>query len=724
MNDLNYEVNTINNNNNNNVLTNQNINQNNENKILKILKDDSEFINKLYSILDKEKNVDSTINEKVTRINFDSKNRNITPKNILEKKLIYLPSNPLSFTKESSSMTITSTDNHNLNVNDRIILQNVSANTFCLKGGITIRKNSYYIKITHPNHNITLNETNKKFYILLSGVEGNSNNNTSLGNISLSLINKMHIVHLTSDYDNIGNDGYYYIKISTLPTSNITETTSNIKLIYQNIAGININQINSNYPISINQINGYLVINSIISSTQFTIKLNDIAVKDVTNIGGNNIYYSKIKSFISAYTKPNSYRISLNKTFENVTRIKLISTEFPNTEKVIKKYPDNEKNNKLYFQVLEDNDHTYEIEVTPGNYTVVSLRDQIKIELEKIKRVSFTDNLVVKEGNNALLEKSLNFSAIVEMNQYTDVVSISLYSVVIIVQGITLSNDTFDDQRKRIIVNHSNHGLSVGDIITIAGAQSTSAVPNSVLNIEHTIETIKDSNNYIIRLPLHNDSNTTTNTGGGSAINILIPLSFRMLFNYTDTMGTILGFRNVGEQYSITPFAFTIYNNIAYEYDYFKDAVGNEIFFDTETREVENEVIRLFGHNYILMCCTAFKGNESLSTNNISSIFAKLLLSDSPGSILFNQYIQLAEKLNKPIKTLSELEFKFFSPYGTLYEFNGLNHSFTLEIYEDSTQISATNINVKIGGTKNEINEADDNSNTENLDIRKFQENK
>ena len=101
------------------------------------------------------------------------------------------------------------------------------------------------------------------------------------------------------------------------------------------------------------------------------------------------------------------------------------------------------------------------------------------------------------------------------------------------------------------------------------------------------------------------------------------------------------------------------------------------------------------------MCCSAFKNNESLSTNNIPGIFAKLLLSDSPGSILFNQYIQLAENLNKPIKTLNELEFKFYSPSGSLYEFNGLNHSFTLEIYEDSNHLDSTNINIKTGSLSN-----------------------
>ena len=122
------------------------------------------------------------------------------------------------------------------------------------------------------------------------------------------------------------------------------------------------------------------------------------------------------------------------------------------------------------------------------------------------------------------------------------------------------------------------------------------------------------------------------------------------------------------------------------------------------------------------MCCNAFNNNESLSTNNVSGVFAKLLLSDSPGSILFNQYIQLAEFLNKPIKTLNELEFKFYSPSGSLYEFNGIDHSFTLEIYEESTEISGTNINVKNAniGTRS----ISDYNNEKKIDMKKFQEDK
>ena len=142
-----------------------------------------------------------------------------------------------------------------------------------------------------------------------------------------------------------------------------------------------------------------------------------------------------------------------------------------------------------------------------------------------------------------------------------------------------------------------------------------------------------------------------------------------------------------GEENSITKFSTTIRNNIAYELDYFKDSVGNDIYFNQTNSEVKNNTISLFGHNYIIMKCNLFESNESISTNNVNNGFAKILLSDAPGSILFNQHIQLAEEFEKPIKSVSEIEFKFLSPNGSPYEFSGLDHSFTLEFYEEVSSL-------------------------------------
>ena len=240
----------------------------------------------------------------------------------------------------------------------------------------------------------------------------------------------------------------------------------------------------------------------------------------------------------------------------------------------------------------------------------------------------------------------------------------------------------------------------MGDNILIENAISTNTIPSTVLNASHIIETIQDENNYIIKLPLFNDSKSTDNTGGGTAINILIPIKFRLFFDRKDSLGNLLGFRHVGDSNAITPFGYIVANNIAYENDYFQDSVGNITATGSEAT-VQNNVISLSGDNYIIMTCNIFKDNESLSSGKIQTIFAKILLSDSPGNILFNQHIQLAEYLSNPINNLSVLEFKFFSPDGELYNFNGMDHSFTLEFYEDILTTNSQNISTKTGIPQN-----------------------
>ena len=92
----------------NNNNTNQNVNFTKEKIILDILKNDSKFINNLIKSVDKSNESDNKLKQKITRINFDSSNRSLIPKNIISK-LIYLPNNPLTFTKNSNILNILST---------------------------------------------------------------------------------------------------------------------------------------------------------------------------------------------------------------------------------------------------------------------------------------------------------------------------------------------------------------------------------------------------------------------------------------------------------------------------------------------------------------------------------------------------------------------------------------------------------------------------------------
>lgn len=680
-------------------LNNQNTNNNINRKLLQNFLEKSnvktEFIDDLLIDYIVDKNNKSKNTQKITRVNIDSRNRIIDPKNILDNNIFYI-NNSLSFTKDSPLMII-KCKNHNLTNFDKIIIQNVKSNILKIKGNIQIKSGSQFIKIFYKDHGIeSYDITYNNIKIEISGIVGNIRNNSYINNIPISILNKIHKLHLTTDIDKIGSKDYFYIKIDLTPSADYDDVISDVTIIFKNIAGIPLNSINCNYPLNINQLNGYIDIYNIIDANTISVKLDSLASKDLENVGGNGLYIAKILNYEEGYPKPNNYKIFLAKSFQNVKKIKLISSEFPNTEKVIKDSPEIRKNNKLYWQNLDDGEKIYEIDLTPGNYTPESLVDEIKEKFEKVKRLSYTDSFIIDDGVNARLEKGEFHKVNVSINSFTDVVEIRSYNLSTLFKAISKVNLEYDDKHVRIKVNHVAHNLNAGDDIVIENAVATTFIPATVINTSHIIEAVQDENNYTIKLPLFNESTRDTNTGGGSAIFILIPIKFRLFFDRQDTPGKLLGFRHVGEKNAITPFSYIIANNTAYENDFFQDSVGEQITSD-DNIQVQNNVITLSGEQYILMSCDIFKDNESISSNNIENLFAKILLSDLPGNILFNQHIQLADTLTKYAPSINSLEFSFYSPDGELFDFNGIEHSFTLEFYEDITFMDSQDISTKTG---------------------------
>ena len=93
---------------------------------------------------------------------------------------------------------------------------------------------------------------------------------------------------------------------------------------------------------------------------------------------------TKVGAVLTDY---NNHIINLNKTFYNVYKIKLISTEFPNTEKIIKDTPLNRQNNKLFWQIIGDGNHIYDIDITPGNYDIQGLISEMQNQIQKRKKL-------------------------------------------------------------------------------------------------------------------------------------------------------------------------------------------------------------------------------------------------------------------------------------------------------------------------------------------------
>lgn len=96
---------------------------------------------------------------------------------------------------------------------------------------------------------------------------------------------------------------------------------------------------------------------------------------------------------------------------------------------------------------------------------------------------------------------------------------------------------------------------------------------------------------------------------------------------------------------------------------------------------VINRPIRLSGENYTFLCSPGL-GTVN-NTGPVRDIFAKVLLNQPPGTILFNTFISNPKVFDEGLlPRLSTLEFSVRNANNVLFDFNDIDFSFTLEITE------------------------------------------
>ena len=670
-------------------LTN-NINTNNFNRYL-MNKIDEKDVTKLVTPDYAYNNIDYN-NYKSVRVNIDSTFRKKIPMHILNNKIFSLPKNPLTFFNNSRVVSI-NCPNHNLTIEDKIILKNVVGENFFDNIKLTFYKESNYVKIELDTviHNIfSSDKLSNDLFVTIRGVSGITSTNNFLNNVPINLLNKTHKIFLTKSNTEVPdpNRKYFYIQIpisAELSNPTFIVSSRGVSFVFQNIGNIHINEINADYPISFNNSQGELNIFEIVDENNIKINLKKECTRDISNTGGDNITLIKILSTASAYPYSNNYKINLGVNLSNVEYIKLISTEIPNSDKIIRDFPESRRNNKVFWEIAEDGDILYELEITPGNYGASCLAEEIAMQWNKVTRQLRTTT------STSSTKSDLN-RVTVTIDTLTNIVTFFAFSVYTLSMALTRSKAEFPDGLKRVIVAHPNHGLSPGDQITIEGALSTDTIPRASLNSTFEIESLIDAHQYVIKIPSHN-SNTSEVTFGGGSINVLTPVKFRLLFDRPGTVGNLLGFRNVNTKTAISPFVTSFSNNMAYELDYFVNEVGIQIANDSYSK-VSNNILQLYGDNYIILTCDAIQ--DDVKVGKLDGQLAKLFLSKPPGEVIYNQFAQLNYHLKKEKTNISELEFSFSYPDGVPYDFNGLDHSFTLEIFTRLNQVNNSNINSKM----------------------------
>ena len=641
-------------------------------------------------------------NLKVSLINVDSSFRIKNPKNIYTSSINYLPKDPIKVTENSQIITI-NYPNHGLQVNDQIIIQNVIGYNYVVSGNIFLFNNFNYavIKIKHyytTNYVNLLNKiqvsisivdtesvSDKPFYenIPLNSIIGTFNiilpsiadTIKSIPNNVLTSLEVSKASDLDADYIFIELPfDYYSLEKTSL------EITDFLKISFTDINGIPINGINADYPVNYERLQGFQEVYEIINVNTFTIKSSYLALTNGVS-GGNKIQIMKITKTEEGYPEANNYLVKLKKNFNNVVRIELVSTEFPFIDYLVKSYGKN-KNNKIYWKQLDDGNHVYSAEIPEGNYDGSNLLSLLQTKMNVIERINST-----KEN------KILN-NFVIDYNAFTQEVKFSAYKTESIPNALKVDVVTISSIKYlRLTIRQLNNVVELKDTIVILGATAIGVIPATNLNTTHEVyEVNKNTSTYsvllgtVTQLSATSDLTATYSGNGGGAVTVKTRSRVSLLFNYPDTIGNIIGFRNAGSPNAITPYNSIISNFDNYVNDTRLNSVGNLV--------TTNLLLNLTGNNnYFLLYINDFE----LVNNNSPELpcFAKVLMSGLPGDILYNTFINYPLEFDFPVPTLNELKIKITYGDGSLPDFRNIDHSFTLKITELVNYPRNTGVNSK-----------------------------
>jgi hypothetical protein len=330
------------------------------------------------------------------------------------------------------------------------------------------------------------------------------------------------------------------------------------------------------------------------------------------NGGGKQVQIMKIINSITGYPDANYYVVNLKKSFNNVTKIDLVSTEISYVDIVIKK----NINDKLYWKHIEDGDYLYSVQLEEGFYSTLSLDAKLESAMNLVPRITST------------IEKPVynNFKVTLETNLQK--VTFMPYNIVKIPNKLTVKLETINSNTYYILnVNLPQNFIQVNDTITISGSVNVTftnsnsqiySIDSTYINNTFKVYSVNiESQSFSVIIDNINNINTTlvtTTSNGGYNVTIKTQTLVSFYFNKSDTFGDILGFLHVGEPYSIIDYSTEITNKSSYINNSNLNSVGNTINYSSG-------FINLSGtYNYIIM-----KLNWTEIYQNINRIVIQVL---------------------------------------------------------------------------------------------------
>lgn len=235
------------------------------------------------------------------------------------------------------------------------------------------------------------------------------------------------------------------------------------------------------------------------------------------------------------YPEQNSYEIQLKRSYVNVVSVKIKSTEFVNSQQLIRNTPFSIKNNVLSWQMGSnaetDDGNIYSSILTSGNYSATELSTLIQNSMNSIVRT-----------NGKLFNFNITIDVVSDLVQFSSIDYTTLSNPFSITANA--NNTTFV-----VTYENANSIFSLGQTVYIDGSSSIGGISGSDINGSHIITDITlDSFTFILNAV----ATSNVQGGGGSSVNIGKGLLFRLLFSNTDSPYEILGFPNQDTSYSVS----------------------------------------------------------------------------------------------------------------------------------------------------------------------------
>ena len=247
------------------------------------------------------------------------------------------------------------------------------------------------------------------------------------------------------------------------------------------------------------------------------------------------------------YTEPNFYKIPLKRQYTNVVAIKLKSTEFTNTQQLIRSTPASLKNNVISWVIYDDDvDTIYSVALTSGNYNATTLQDLLQNSMNTVKRVNGKYN---------------NFTVTIDI--VTDIVKFSSIDYTTISNpfsfGIGVDNQT------TVSISHNDHQMKAGSTVYIEDAITIGGIDSSDWNGTHTISQVIDLNSY--KIIIGSSATSIESNVGGTSVKIGKGLDFKILFGDTESPYNLLGFPNADTEFNV------IQTNSIESFNYLKQTI-------------------------------------------------------------------------------------------------------------------------------------------------------